>query len=288
VVTAVDLNLVKSFNPGRDDSAHKNNFGQLLVTAGSEFMTGALVLSVTSALRSGTGLVKAFTSNEALAPLRISCPCALTAAFDSDISYNLRLAGEFLSSSSAALIGPGIDEEDGRYKALTEFYAGQAPALVMDAGALNITSKEREIILPLLKTRVEKGLGRVVLTPHVGEMRRLLRGDVTESACEEFARDNDVVLVLKDAVTRVFTPEGDIYEYEGRNSGMAKGGSGDVLAGLIAGFLAQGIDPVKAAVSGVYFHGQAGRALGEDKGKRAMLPSDLTDYFTKTFDEAGW
>ena len=110
--TAITGELVRGMAPVRDDRCHKNDFGHLLIIAGSEFMTGALQLCCASALRSGIGLVTAFSTREALVPLKASTPCALTAAWEDSVTATLRKADELMKKASAVAIGPGLDESD--------------------------------------------------------------------------------------------------------------------------------------------------------------------------------
>lgn len=286
--TPITRDLVSGMAPVRDDTAHKNDFGHVLVIAGSEFMTGALLLATTSALRSGAGLVTAFSVREALVPVKTYCPCALTSCWESDVTSTLRKASALIKKTTAAAIGPGLDESDPRSKALVEEVLLNADAVVVDAGALNIISRYKEELLPVLASRRSRGLKPAVITPHVGEMRRLLKGDVSPEACAKFAQDNGCLLVLKDNKTLIYTPHDTWYSIQGDNSGMAKGGSGDVLTGLTAGFLAQGIKPCNAGVAAVYFHSRAGALLSNEVGARFMLPADLINKLPEAFQDTGW
>lgn len=286
--TPITQDLVSGMAPVRDDTAHKNDFGHVLVIAGSEFMTGALLLSVTSALRSGAGLVTAFSTAEALAPVKVYCPCALTSAWEESVTATLRKASALISKTSAVAIGPGLDESDPRSRALVEEVLLTAGAVVVDAGALNIISRYKEELLPVLASRKSRGLKPAVITPHVGEMRRLLKSEVEPNVCAKFAADNACLLVLKDNKTLIYTPHDKWYSIQGDNSGMAKGGSGDVLTGLIAGFLAQGIKPCNAGVAAVYFHSRAGALLSNEVGARFMLPADLINKLPEAFQDTGW
>ncbi|MCR5592353.1 MAG: NAD(P)H-hydrate dehydratase [Saccharofermentans sp.] len=284
----IDENLVRELAPVRSDEGHKNDFGHVLVIAGSKYMTGALVLSCSAALRSGAGLVTAFSSDDALIPVKINCPSALTASYEKSVTATLRKASRLIEATDAVAIGPGLDESDPFSKALVEFCLTTAPVLVLDAGALNIIAKYREELLPVLASRKQRGLKPAVITPHIGEMRRLLKGDVNTEACSSFAADNTCLLVLKDNKTLIYTPHDKWYSIHGDNSGMAKGGSGDVLTGLLAGFLAQGLKPCNAGVAAVYFHSKAGTAAASNKGKRAMLPTDVIEALPSAFEETGW
>ena len=286
--TRLTEKLVQGMAPARDNTFHKNDFGHVLICAGSEYMTGALVLCVSSALRSGAGLVTAFAPEEALAPVKFSCPCALTSPWGDDVAFTLRRANDLMQKTTAAAIGPGLDEKDPRSKALVELFLNEANALVIDAGALNIISKHKEVLLPLMASRKQKGLLPAVITPHKGEMKRLLGEDPTHEACLEFAVNNTCLLVLKDHETRIYTPHDSFYYIEGDNSGMAKGGSGDVLTGLAAGFLAQGIKPCNAGAAAVYLHAKAGSLAMTYIGARYMLPTDLIDNLCEAFEDTGW
>lgn len=284
----IEKELVRELAPQRPDTGHKNDFGHVLVIAGSRYMTGALVLACSSALRSGAGLVTAFSVDDALLPVKISCPTALTSSWEETVPRTLRKADKLIASTSAVAIGPGLDEKDARSKALVAKCLEDAPLLVIDAGALNIISKHKEELLPLLASRKQRGLKPAVITPHIGEMRRLLKDEVTHEACAKFASDNTCLLVLKDNKTLIYTPHDKWYSIQGDNSGMAKGGSGDVLTGLVAGFLSQGLKPCNAGVAAVYFHSKAGVHASFLKGKRAMLPTDVIEALPKAFEDTGW
>ena len=149
-------------------------------------------------------------------------------------------------------------------------------------------------VLSRLKERLQARAIPAVITPHIGEFARmlgLLNKEISDNAEElacRFAMENKCVVVLKSYKTLVAVPDGKLYSYEEANSGLAKGGSGDVLAGLIAGFLAQGMEPFKAACSAVFIHSKAGRAAADDIGARYMLPTDLLNYLPEGYQEAGW
>ncbi len=286
--TLITKELVGGLCPSRSDSGHKNDFGHVLICAGSKYMTGALILATETALRSGAGLVTAFSTDDALMPLKANCPCALTAAWEEDVSDTLRKADALMKKATSVAIGPGLDESDPRSKALVEEFLLNAKALVIDAGALNIIAKYREELLPLLSSRKERGLLPAVITPHVGEMRRLLKEEVNYEICAKFAAENECLLILKNNKTMIFTPHFTCYSIQGDNSGMAKGGSGDVLTGLTAGLLAQGMKPCDAGISAVYLHSRAGSLAADLMGVRSMLPIDVIDEISEAFRETGW
>ena len=282
--------LISGFEPLRPDDGHKNTFGTALICAGSEFMSGAAVMAVGAALRSGAGLVRVFSENKTLDAIRTTEPCALLSLRPDETSDLLRKAKELCASSSAVLIGSGIPQEYKDLEALICRFLENADNVVLDAGALMSKPDSWGRIAECLKSRKIPA----VITPHVGEFARLLRrpkSEVIANAGElalGFAKENNCVVVLKSSKTLIATPDGKLYINDAPNSGLAKGGSGDVLAGLVTGFLAQGMEPYKAACSAVYIHSKAGEAAADEVGTRAMLPADLIVYLPGAYTDAGW
>lgn len=282
--------LISGFEPQRPEDGHKNTFGTALICAGSEFMSGAAVMAAGAALRSGAGLVRVFSENKTLDAIRTSEPCALLSLRPDETSDLLRKAKELCASSSAVLIGSGIPQEYKDLEALICRFLENADNVVLDAGALMSKPDAWGRIAECLKARKTPA----VITPHIGEFARLLRlpkSEVSEKAEElalKFASDNNCVVVLKSAKTYIATPDGMLFVNDAPNSGLAKGGSGDILAGLLTGFLAQGMQPYKAACSAVFIHSEAGRAAAETAGRRAMLPADLIVYLPEAYMNAGW
>lgn len=286
-ISLVDTDLVRSLCPQRDDRGHKGTFGTLLICAGSEFMTGAQTLATESALRSGVGMVRVFAPEKSMIGTRINCPCAMFAPFEDTPENTVRSAKELLKKTSCVLIGPGLDEKDARVLHLLRFFIENSEHLVIDAGALNILSRNKAVLFPKIRKRQEKNLAPVVLTPHIGEFRRLT-GQTDKDSCSSFCKDNNLITVLKNAETYINISGKEEYTVCNPNSGMSKGGSGDVLSGLMAGLIASGMSERDAALSAVYIHSLAGKFAAEDLGKRSMLPSDLPSYFTEAFEEIGW
>lgn len=282
--------LISGFEPQRPEDGHKNTFGTALICAGSEFMSGAAVMAAGAALRSGAGLVRVFSENKTLDAIRTSEPCALLSLRPDETSDLLRKAKELCDSSSAVLIGSGIPQEYKDLEALICRFLENADNVVLDAGALMSKPDAWGRIAECLKARKTPA----VITPHIGEFARLLRlpkSEVSDNAEElalKFASDNNCVVVLKSAKTYIATPDGMLFVNDAPNSGLAKGGSGDILAGLLTGFLAQGMQPYKAACSAVFIHSEAGRAAAETAGRRAMLPADLIVYLPEAYINAGW
>ncbi len=289
-IIKIDRDLVSGFRPGRPETGHKNTFGNALICAGSEFMTGAAVLACTAALRSGAGLVKVFSEQRTINAVSSIEPCALLDLRPDDTAELLRKARLLSSGCDSVLIGPGMPEDYKDMEGLTEVFLSSNTNVVLDAGSLS----RKPDVLERLKARLAVRTVPAVITPHIGEFARMLRSgasEVIENSEElalKFSAENNCVTVLKNFRTLVAAPDGQLYSLEEPNSGLAKGGSGDVLAGLITGFMAQGMEPCRAACSAVYIHSTAGRAAADDIGERYMLPTDLLNYLPEGYQEAGW
>jgi len=305
--TPVILNeeLIMSKCPTRPDSGHKGTFGRMLVYAGSEGMGGAAYMAASSALRSGVGLVYILTEKALITPLMTMCPEALGIPIPESLtggdpsSKLVPLRGNFvdmtkvfsgiLSDKDACLIGPGIPPSRRDLAEGIAVAAKEAKHLVLDAGALTLLSSNDQV-RDAVFSRVREGRAPAVLTPHIGEFLRLCPGyqigDMQRASA--FAMENGVVLVLKSNETNIFSPYGKWYSNQGGNSGLAKGGSGDVLAGLLTGLLAQGLAEEDAAVCAVGIHSLAGKLCAEEHGKRAMLPTMLWQYYDRCFKLLKW
>ena len=261
------------FLSGRDDNGHKNTFGTATIIAGSEYMTGAAVLAADSALRSGCGLVRVFSEEKTLDAVRANLPCALLAPSDGSEAETIRALDSFCKTEGAMLIGPGMPADDPYLKLVLDYALRNAPHLVLDAGALTLMAHDKQYYCGLLRDRVNPA----VLTPHVGEFARLsgldmgsLDDDETAKAVSEFAISNKCIVVFKNSNPRVATFDGSNYYSGGdfANSGLAKGGSGDVLAGLVTGLLAQfGTIPAEVAAAAVRIHSLAGKLAADEYGK---------------------
>ncbi len=289
-ILRIDRELISGFEPQRPETGHKNTFGTVLICAGSEYMTGAAVMAAGSALRSGAGLVKVFSDEKTLDAIRFNEPCALLEARPDETSGLLRKASALLKNADSALLGPGMPGDYKDMEALTALFIEKSEHLVLDAGAFT----DKADVLARFKERLRARSVPAVITPHPGEFARLAglsKSEVAEKGAEaasSFSAENNAVVVLKGSSTFIAVPDGRIFINEAPNSGLAKGGSGDVLAGLTAGLLAQGMEPYRAACSAVYIHSEAGKAALEDIGARAMLPTDIINYLPEGYLNAGW
>ncbi|NLN46584.1 MAG: NAD(P)H-hydrate dehydratase [Clostridiaceae bacterium] len=273
----------------RPADAHKGTFGRVLVTGGSPGMGGAATLAVGAALRSGAGLVQALVPKDARVGIDARHPEALGAAVDPfppDPATALRLSAD----KQAVLVGPGLAPDPAAEELVAALCVCPSP-VVLDAGALTLAAFRPERFVPLLASRVSRGMPYAVLTPHPGEFGRLApdldRSDPVAAARDCASRWSSVV-VLKGAGTVVASPDGRCAINTTGNDGLSKAGSGDVLAGLLAGLLAQGMDPWEAACAAVCLHGMAADIAARRSGRRSMLPGDLALCFGDAFKQAGW
>ena len=258
-----DLKLL----PGRQMRSNKGSYGRVLLIGGAVNMGGAVLLAASAAYRTGCGLVQVMSDEENRMILQTALPEALYLPWQQKNGLDVSL-----SWATAAGIGPGLGQSSRSELLLKELLLSWKGPLVLDADALNILSKHPEWF--------GHTKAKMILTPHPGEMARLT-GESTAAVLEhlpeaarEFARKYHVVCVLKDART-VVTDGRQLYVNRTGNHGMATGGSGDVLTGVICGLLAQGMEPFEAACMGVYLHGLAGDAAAEKCGYRGMLAGDI-------------
>jgi len=289
--TPITPELAASLMPMRPDDSFKGTFGKALVIAGSRKYTGAAGLAIQAALRSGAGLVFAAIPEVIHAPLAASIPEAIWLILpekDGAITglVSKEQAGLFpTGGKDAALVGPGLNQTEGTQTFLLGLLGHlreNAPnlPLVVDAEALNILSLQPDwhTLLP----------NRVVLTPHEMEFSRLtgLSLDEVHSNRHElavtYAQAWHQVMILKGPNTLVVSPEADCRVLPFANSVLAHGGSGDVLAGLIVGLLAQGLSPFDAATLAVWLHARAAElALATVGHPAATLPSDILQHLGK-------
>jgi NAD(P)H-hydrate epimerase len=269
----------------RPRDAHKGNFGRVLVVAGSRGMSGAAVLCASAALRGGAGLVTLAVPEGILPIVAGANPCYLTAPLPQDSegrldSSSLGRLRPFLQGCDVAVLGPGLGQSEEIARLVPVALGQTTQPVVLDADALNALAATPEVL--------QGHPGRLVLTPHPGEFARLTGASVAEVQARReehavrFAADHGVVLVLKGHQT-VVTDGRQVYVNTTGNPGMATGGTGDVLAGLIAALLGQGLERFAAAQLGVHLHGLAGDLARDDLGEVSLLATDLLDYLPRAF-----
>jgi hydroxyethylthiazole kinase-like uncharacterized protein yjeF len=266
--------------PARPAEGHKGTFGTVVVVAGSRGYTGAAYLAATAAARSGAGLVRLLVGESIYAILAVKCTEVMATPLEEVGPGALGGAApdavrEHLVSAQAGVVGPGLGRAESTWRLVYDLVAQSEKPLVLDADALNALGADRS---PL---RLRHPAGTRVLTPHPGEMARLcglstaeVQAD-REGVARRLAAEVSAVVVLKGAHTVVAAPDGRLAVDPHEVPALATGGTGDVLAGLIGGLLAQGSDAFTAAVTGVYVHAATGRRLAGRLGDAGLLASDL-------------
>ena len=270
----------------RPDDSNKGTLGSLLCICGSYGMAGAAIMAGKAALRCGIGLLK-------IAVPKSIYPVCATNILESVYypleetsngvisSKNTDFLLEMCEKSSAVVIGCGLSVCDDTKNLVQSVITNCEKPLVIDADALNCICNKPEILKNLKVP--------AIITPHPGEMARLLHSTPKavnsnrENTAIDFAKKFGVVTVLKGAGTIIASPDGEVYINHTGNSGMATGGSGDVLSGIIGSLLAQGASPINAAAAGVFLHGTIGDLAAEKLGKISMLPTDMIDMIPTAY-----
>jgi len=278
----------------RGPHANKGDVGKVLIVAGSRGKTGAACLAGEAALRAGCGLVT-IASPSSCQPIiasRTIAECMTESLDETKTATVAREAAdrvlELAAERDVAAIGPGLGSTDKSTRAFMRVVAmkRQRP-MVIDADGLNC-------LAPWAGNLLGSAELPMILTPHPGEMSRLISkpiGVVLKNPVDvaaSFARDRRVVLVLKGSPTLIASPDGEVYINSTGNAGMATGGTGDVLTGIIASFVAQKIDdPLNATVAAVYLHGLAGDLATSKLGTRSMIASDITTHLGEAIIAVG-
>ena len=278
-MTSIDKELLLPRLLRRENDSHKGDYGHLLIVAGCERMPGAAVLATGAALKSGCGLVTLHSTARALQACVNNYPSAMLSE-DSARQFSTMPIAD-ISRYAAIAVGPGLGREPVTARALEDLLCSareRAIPAVLDADALNLLSE-----MPRWQELIPEGS---VLTPHLGELRRLFPQDADdgrEAAIRDFCKKTQSVLVRKGYRTNVFSPSGERFVNTTGNPGMAKGGSGDVLTGLVGGLMARGYYALDAALLGVWIHGYAGDALTSACMAEAWSSRDLIDFLWKGF-----
>ncbi len=283
----LDDNWVVKHMPSRPEQGHKGTFGHVLAMAGSPGKLGAALMVGQAAARSGAGLVTLGVPG----PLMDTVMMRITELMATAISPPDRLPEPddlddilaALDGKNALAVGPGIPVTESMRELLVRLLEEVEVPVIIDADGLNLLAHDTEIFSKIKQLSV--------LTPHPGEISRLTGLSVNEiqsnrvDTARKYASEWNAVVVLKGARTIIATPQGRAYINPTGNSGMATGGSGDVLTGVIASLLAQGASPEEAAACGVYVHGMAGDLAAEKIGERALLATDIISYLPKALKD---
>ena len=267
----IDQSIIK-YSKIRSRQSHKGNYGKALIIAGSIGKIGAAVLAAKACLRSGVGLLTTHTPKCGYEIMQKSIPESMC-SIDKAEEYISEL--HEINNYNAIGIGPGLNQKKETKEMLEKlFNKTKKRTLVIDADAINILAKHKELISLIPKNSI--------LTPHIKEFERLV-GKCSNSIERfekqvQFSKNHKCIIVLKNAFTTVSTPIGDIFFNTSGNPGMATAGSGDVLTGIITALLAQKYDPIVAAMLGVYCHGHAGDIAAKEKGEIGLIASDIIDH----------
>ncbi len=267
--------------PARRPESHKGDFGRALLVGGSRGMSGAIGLAGIAALRGGAGLVTLAVPDVCLDVVASFEPSYMTTPLPSDDAGRTALAAndviaQLSAGATCLACGPGLGRSDELTELVGALYENATQPIVFDADALNALSSR--------SAGLSSPGGPRILTPHPGEFRRLIRDEASKFSVEslrdqaiQMAGEHGVVVVLKGHRTLVTDGDRVTYNTTG-NAGMATGGSGDVLTGLIAALVCQGLSPFEAAQLGVHIHGRAGDLAAEKLGQVSMIASDLADH----------
>ncbi len=272
----IQKNDIKAMLHKRLKFSHKGNFGHALLISGSYGKMGAAILGARAAMRSGLGLLTVHVPTCGYEIIQTSVPEAMASVDTSDTLFSSVPEAE---NFNAIGVGPGIGQDKKTTKALAALLDTVSKPIVLDADALNIISANRELIHSIPKSSI--------LTPHPKEFERLVGRWTTDferlEKQIEFSRTTNTVVLLKGAHTSISTPEGKIYFNNTGNPGMAKGGSGDVLTGLVMGFLAQGYTSEQSAVLGAWIHGLAGDCAMKSRSMETLVASDIINHLPDAF-----
>ncbi len=302
-IKEITENMVWERVPERVQDSHKGTYGKVLCVAGSSRFRGAAALCTEGALRSGCGIVTlatvepVFASVQPRMPEAILLSCSQSDALNEkdewfggiDGSEASKLRSELKNGYSALVIGPGMGNTDDTAALTKALVTDTAVTAVLDADALNALARKPDND-PQVRSYAGQNLtylpraasdGSLIITPHPGELARLCSctiKQIKDSPAEIavlYAIKNNCVVVLKEHRTIIATPEGRIYRNTSGNSGLARGGSGDILAGMIGSLVAQGLSAEDAAICGVWLHGRAAERCSARRSQTCMLPHDI-------------
>ncbi|MGI6403728.1 MAG: NAD(P)H-hydrate dehydratase [Oscillospiraceae bacterium] len=292
-VTRGKMTLSQAFEriPPRREDSHKGTYGKLVNVAGSARYRGAAILSTLGALRCGTGLVTLCSTEpvcaavSAHAPEAILLPLAQNDIGTLDGTLPLSPLTQCLEEADAVVFGCGLGNNLHTARLLEHVLKNTTCPVVLDADGINAVAGNIHVL--------KEAKAPLLLTPHPGEMARLAGCDIAqveanrEEMALDFARQHHVTVVLKGPRTLIASPDGALTVNETGNSGLAKGGSGDLLAGMIGALLAQGMAPHYAAAVGVFLHGMAADRTAKRLSRTAMLPRDVLEDLAGIFLEQG-
>jgi hydroxyethylthiazole kinase-like uncharacterized protein yjeF len=284
----INYDMIKAALPERKPDSHKGNYGRLLSICGSVGMTGAAYFAATAAIKCGAGLVTAAVPKSISIPLasKFNEVMLLPLEETSDGTLSLMCKAKLLnkiSESDAVVLGCGLGSGLDVLELVAEVIKKSCCPIILDADGINAINKNINLL--------QEAQAPIIMTPHPGELARLLNISSQKvqadriNIAQKFAISFGVVVVLKGIFTIIAKPNGHILINPTGNPGMAKGGSGDVLSGMIASFVAQGLSPVDAAMCGVFLHGLAGDTCAHRISQYGMTPTDMLDVIPHLFKD---
>lgn len=284
----ITLDIVKNTLKKRVNDSNKGDYGRLCCICGSKKFPGAAIMSSKAALKCGVGLIDMVIPKSiynVVAPLLIEpifTVCKENKVGTLSFSDKVNIF-DSLEKSSSCLLGCGMGNNVDTSLIVFEIISNYKNPILLDADGINVISQNIDIL--------KAAKSSIILTPHPGEMARLLQCDVSFvkenriSCAKKFAKEHNVILVLKGYETIISDPAGNIFKNITGNPGMARAGMGDVLSGMIASFLAQGKDPLTATLSGVYLHGLAGDICKKQFSEISMSTINLIDTLPLLFSK---
>jgi NAD(P)H-hydrate epimerase len=286
----ISIDEIKKSFPKRRPDAHKSDFGHVLVIAGASGYTGAAYLASQAAIRSGSGLVTLAIPKSLYNVMATKLTEVMVRPFAETKEWSLSLGAKkallgFAEKCNAFAIGPGLSQNEETGSLIRDLVSELSGPIVLDADGINAFDGRAD--------KLRRDNCALILTPHPGELSRLTGKSVDviqknrKDVALEVAREYNIVLVLKGHNTVVVGPEGQLYVNETGNPGMASGGVGDLLTGIIAAFLAQGVENFNAATLGVYFHGLAGDLALKEKGPLGLIATDLLEKLPEVLKMLG-
>ncbi|MCL0040175.1 NAD(P)H-hydrate dehydratase [Thermodesulfovibrionales bacterium] len=295
-VNLIEREVALRLIPQRPRYSHKGDYGHILIIAGSSGKTGAALMTAKASLRSGAGLVT-LAAPESLMDIfqsRATEEMTLSLPDSGNGMLSLRAIEKILDfaaqKADVIAIGPGIGVSPDTERIMGELIQKSTIPMVIDADGINSIKAAADLL--------KKARSPIILTPHPGEMARLLNQDADPNASAmrihdiekdrlniamEFSKKTGAYLVLKGAPTIIAEPEGNAFINTTGNPGMASAGSGDVLTGIIPSLLGQGLNPLNASLLGVYLHGLAGDIAAKEKGEHSVIASDIIDFLADAF-----
>ncbi|MFO7974429.1 MAG: NAD(P)H-hydrate dehydratase [Candidatus Hydrogenedentota bacterium] len=280
--------LIQTLLPERPETGHKGTFGHVFVVGGSLGLTGAVKLAGLGAARAGAGLVTLGVPESLMTIVGAQMLECMTFPLGESSSRSLALSGletalEFTANKNAVVLGPGCSRHPDTREFVLGFIRKCPVPLLIDADGLNNLSTD--------VNSLKDAQAPLVVTPHPGEMGRLLNASTSEvqsdraGVAAKFAAEYGCTVVLKGAGTIIASPGSDTYVNSTGNQGMGTGGTGDVLSGVIGGLMAQGLPDPEASLAGVYVHGLAGDIAVTRKGSRGMIAGDLLEALPDAWKE---